>query len=67
MYHICCYVRRRRKQIDLSEDDLAALQKLGVRKKTNLKNLIEAFLHQVAQTAMHEEIKHTIERYQKNV
>lgn len=46
-----------RKQIDIDEDDFAALQLLAARQKTNLKKCIERFLHHLAQAAINQEVE----------
>lgn len=54
-----------RKQIDITEDDFAALQLLAARKKTNLKKCIEDFLHILANTAINNELELRINKLNK--
>lgn len=58
-------MRKIRKQIDIPEDDFAALQLLAARQHTNLKNCIEQFLHQLAGMAINQELELRIEKAKK--
>lgn len=58
-------MKKIRKQIDIPEDDFAALQLLAARQGTNLKNCIEKFLHQLAGMAINQELELRIAKVEK--
>ncbi|MDR0604848.1 MAG: hypothetical protein LBG80_11145 [Bacteroidales bacterium] len=49
-----------RKLIDIPIDDVVALQILAARKRQSLKEMIEAYLHQLAEYTIREELEKRI-------
>jgi hypothetical protein len=54
-----------RKLIDISTDDVVALQILAARKGQSLKVMIEVYLHQLAEYTIREELEKRINDFKK--